>query len=265
MKRLTKAKSYANMLDLSKNVIHLFLSKQMDQFLSYLDDDFVWIGDYDALFTRGKGNFTETITGEAELPPVTISEEEYTVLSKASWMWVTYGRCLVTSEISGTVLSTKFHFTFVWKTSGDEPKLLEAMACHTMDSMQPPEEKVTQSAVFKETIHYQRAMARAVADEKQLRFNSSDEKGFIYLYPSEILYIKACDHTVILHTAERDFSVTSSLSDLLIDPFIQIQRSYLINPAYVRKFYQGRVLLVDGTVLPVGRKLYSELRRNFGK
>ncbi len=253
------------LLELSREVIHLFLNKKMDAFLEWLDDNFVWIGDYDALFTRGKEPFAKMTASEAELPPVTITEEEYDLLTEDTETSVTYGRCAAITRLPDMpewTLTTKFHFTFVWRTSGDKPKLLEAMACHTMDSTLP-DEKVTQAKVFKETLHYKRAIGNAEVNENKLRFKGSEKKELLYFYPSEILYIKANKHTSILHIADRDIPVTAAFSALNIPPFLPASRSYLINPNYIRKLIGYKAVMVDGSEIPISRNLYASFRKEF--
>lgn len=258
--------SEQNMLSLSREAIHLFLTKRTEKFLEYLSDEFVWIGDYDNLYMRGKEQFAETIFEETELPPVNILEEEYSVLSHEKNLWVTYGRCTVCSEMPEVPpMSTKFHFTFIWRTDEERPLLIEAMACHTMASISASGENISQSKVFKETLRYKQATKAAVsAETKKIIVKELNRAETNYLLLSEVLYIKADNKSSIIYAVNKKITTGMTLNEFDdVSEFIRIHRSYLVNRAYVDKVRHYTITLTDGTELPISRYIYSDVKKYF--
>lgn len=263
---MTKQKATENnILELTRNMIHLFLNKQTDSFLERLSDDFVWIGDYSNLYTRGKDAFIAAVAEKSELPPVTITEEEYSVLTHCGKLWISYGRCAVSSEIPDMPpLSTKFHFNFVWKFENDIPVLIEAMACHTQDPADQ-EESVSQSKVFKETLRYRQTIRdNIMASVKKLAVKEWRKPETHYLMPSEILYIKAYNKRSIVRTVDKTIITGIPIGKFdgteLLKDFIRVHKSYLVNSSYVDKVRRNAVTLTDGTELPVSRNVYKDVK-----
>ena len=91
----------------TREAIHLFIRKQIDPFVALLDENFVWIGDYEPLYMCGIPAFLESVKTEMQELPVNITEEEYTLLSHEQHLWITYGR--FTANTGG--LAAKVHFT----------------------------------------------------------------------------------------------------------------------------------------------------------
>ena len=59
----------------TREAIHLFIRKQIDPFVALLDENFVWIGDYEPLYMCGIPAFLESVKTEMqELSLIHISE-----------------------------------------------------------------------------------------------------------------------------------------------------------------------------------------------
>lgn len=265
--KMTKLKAdEAKMLELTRHLIHLFLNRQISSFLEYLSDDFVWIGDYDNLYTCGKDAFAATVTEEAELPPASITGEEYSVLTHNRRIWVTYGRCTVGSEISDVQLYTKIHFNFVWRVENDTPVLTEAMACRTRDDVSDPDGAVLQSKVLGENLRYRQTIKEgALSNTGKIAVKEWSKPETHYLMPSEIFYIKANNKRCFVHTVDKVIitGITIGRFDGMegLESFIRIHKSYLVNSAYVAKVRRNTITLTDGTELPMSRNIYSDVKK----
>lgn len=83
----------------------------------------------------------------------------------------------------------------------------------------------------------------------------------------EILYLEAFAHTVMINTTDRRYEVRVSLGGLAksMDSalFFQPHRSYYVGLKYVRQIGKAELILDNGTKIPVSRRLYNEVNRQF--
>jgi len=106
-----------------------------------------------------------------------------------------------------------------------------------------------------------RAVNRLKKREHVLSLTMPD--GIVRLPLYEIKYMEVLKNYVTIHAAEA-YSVKRSLSDLkkeLDDSFYQIHRSYIVNLRFVKKSTKQEVILKDGIMLPLSRKLYDGLNQ----
>lgn len=243
-------------LDLSRTAIHLFLEKNIEAFLEYLDEDFVWVGDYDYLYMHSKEMFTNTIRQEAEAPPIDIYSEDYSVSVHSGAVWVIYGRCTAEQYDEGQaqMIRTKFHFTFVWQVRNKIPRLAQAMACHIGDAYVPENTKVKDSKVFG------RSQALSVRADRRIAVREVGHSKIHYFTLSEIPYIQSENKYCIFHTAEGETAATCKPLRTYDDgSFVRIHNSYLVNPDYIRGIHGNMLILMNGEELPIGKKYRREL------
>jgi DNA-binding LytR/AlgR family response regulator len=93
---------------------------------------------------------------------------------------------------------------------------------------------------------------------RDLHFN------IINLNYEEIAFIKAEGNYSIIHVlGNKKFVRKKSLSQISIDldeQFIQIQKAFIINKAHIKKInLRSKTILVDNTLIPIGRKFYPEI------
>ena len=86
----------------------------------------------------------------------------------------------------------------------------------------------------------------------------------------EILYFQSDQRTVTAHLAgdSREAcrfytSITDLARQLEGAGFLRVQRSYLVNMAYIRRFQSDAVELQNGTWLPVSEKYYAQLKQQY--
>lgn len=81
-----------------------------------------------------------------------------------------------------------------------------------------------------------------------------------------IRYFESNKHIITCHYGDKDeeFQFISSLgkveSKLMEYLFVRVQRSFIVNAAYVHSANVKRVIMNDGTEIPIGRKRYTELK-----
>ena len=100
------------------------------------------------------------------------------------------------------------------------------------------------------------------------------ENGNIQIIPTEdILFIEAYDDYVKVHTKEKYYLKKKTMNyyenSLLKTTFFRIHRSYILNINKLTKIESFeknsyRATLTNGTVIPISRTSYSELKQLLG-
>ena len=247
----------AEVVERTRETIRFFMNKQMEPFLAALDKNFVWIGDYTSLFTRGVPAFLRSVWEESREPPVEILEEEYALLSHERTLWVTYGRFAARFMAeSGAAMMTRVHFSFVWRQTKGELRLLQAVATHTKDGTEETATR-TQARIFDELPFPHGAEG---ADARKLEVRSMD-RSTRYLFASEILYMQSHNKYCEIFTKTGSFFCRATLKSLEQPPFLLIHQSYLINTEYIDRVYRYRAVLRGGQELPIGKERYMDLKK----
>lgn len=241
--------SEQEMIEKTREAIRYFIQKKIEPFVALLDENFVWVGDYESLYMKGIPSFLRSVKDELEQPGVQISDEEYAVLTRERGLWVTYGRFLATSGGQ----AAKVHFTFVWRQKGDDLRLLHANATH----VKKPEAATAQSRIFESDSQEKPQPYQQEEQTLTLR----DLQGSIhYLLADHVLYVKSTDKICEVFTTEGSFQSRITLKALTHPPMLQLHKSYLCNLGYLRKIKRYQATLADGTTLPVGRECYMDVK-----
>ena len=94
-----------------------------------------------------------------------------------------------------------------------------------------------------------------------------DKEQTIDLPLVQITYLEVLDHYVSIHTDSKNYTLNATLSGMGSEMeehgFLRIHKSYLVNMAYIRKFRSRECLLLDGTLLAVSEKNYSQQKQKY--
>lgn len=242
-------------LDKSRELIHAFMSKQLLPFKDLLDENFVWVGDYASQYIQGRDKFLQTVAVEGELPPIELEQEEYAMLTHERHTWVTYGRFTVGAQS----ISSRIHFTFVWKQDKNGLHLLHANACHVLDEQEEAMNTVDdtpQARVF------DRTNLEVLSGGKMEKIRIKDLNGNVhFLFPGEILYMKSDDKVSTIYTTQGSFVARVTLNEMEHPHFVRIHNSYLVNIRYITKICRYKATLEDGTLLPIGQTRYKAIQQ----
>ena len=77
---------------------------------------------------------------------------------------------------------------------------------------------------------------------------------------TEIRYIEAQDHYVVIRTVSQEYKTKMNLSDIeksLDNRFFRCQRSFIVNLKFVYKITRTFIVLDDMTEIPLSRNLYE--------
>lgn len=105
-----------------------------------------------------------------------------------------------------------------------------------------------------------------VRTEEKLLFET--DKGVVSLPVSKIWYIEARGHQSILYTADEDYTLHQSISEVLEyvrnkKDFVRCHRSYLVNIRHVSAIVKSELILDDKRRLPVSRSAGKEVNAAF--
>lgn len=109
------------------------------------------------------------------------------------------------------------------------------------------------------------AMENMAEGQEFLRLR--DREQTIDLPLEQITYLEVLDHYVSIHTGSENYTLNATLSGMGSEMeehgFLRIHKSYLVNMAYIRKFRSRECLLLDGTLLAVSEKNYSQQKQKY--
>jgi DNA-binding LytR/AlgR family response regulator len=81
---------------------------------------------------------------------------------------------------------------------------------------------------------------------------------------NDIIYIESLAHFSEVATVNGAFKVKTPISELeqqLNDSFVRCHRSYIVGLKYVDKITKTDVILDDGGVIPLSRRLYNDVNK----
>ena len=228
-------------------------------------DDFVWIGAYDSQWSEGRDQFVELAGIEHEEFPILLSDEEYHLLFHERNVWVVYGRYKVTAtKEDGSVFHVHVRGTYVWRMVNGELKLAHVHDSHGDMPIGQRAFEERQYLADADFLVYMKHMDMQKANQEKIVFRDK-EKNYHYLFPSDILYLKAAAQYSIVHTKSDRFKTWGLLADFekkVPETFRRIHKSYLVNRCIFDSVRRYRASLTDGQELPIGKERYMELKKH---
>lgn len=93
----------------------------------------------------------------------------------------------------------------------------------------------------------------------------SCEGKTVKLYESDILYVEALLHYIVIHTKDKEYKIKENISvfeNKLSDDFYHIHRSYLVSLKHITRISRTSVN-IGSTELPLSRGKYDDINRAF--
>lgn len=109
------------------------------------------------------------------------------------------------------------------------------------------------------------ALAQLRTERETMKILSGGEQSHIPL--SDILYMESQQHTVIIHTSQKEYRCYNSLTaleeELESKGFLRIHNSYLVNMAHLTKYSSTEAVLSDCTLLRVSARSYAVQKQKY--
>lgn len=118
--------------------------------------------------------------------------------------------------------------------------------------------------ILQEQINEVMGMALKIAKKRNERFEFQRGKDYYYIPMGDIVYLESKGRKVKVVTMKAAFEFYGKLKNVvkcLLEDFIVIHQSYIINKEYVFRYTYEMVELVDGTILTISlanRKLVRD-------
>ena len=263
----------SQVLLLTRQTVNSFYSRKPEDTVANMASDFMWIGAYDYQWCEGLDEFLATTRSEYAAPAPALSDEEYRVLCHDRTYWTVYGRYVATNPLDdGSALICHVRCTLVWERRENRFILRHIHGSNAQDvpvlAEAPHAEPGTWNNNF---IEYVKAMSLHASSTQRLPFRAcADKSGCRYLYPTDIVYMKAANQHTFVYTKDGTIEVDGLLSSHLAglpETFLRIHKSYVVNTLYAVGLCRYRVTLLDGSKIPVSKALYMDVKQflNRGK
>lgn len=95
-----------------------------------------------------------------------------------------------------------------------------------------------------------------------------DNGEMLKVLAKNIYYVEVFSHSCIIHTTDGDVETQMSISDLeknLLEDFIRVHRSYLVNLEQIKKIAKTEIFLESGDIVPLARRKYKDVNIAFIK
>lgn len=250
-------------LYLTQYVLEHFYNNELPLILPYFHRDIVWIGAADGQFLEGYDAVCGQLSRLRDIPRCFLADQEYKIIIRSREL------CTVAGHYTGyTMLESREIFsavqrvTFIWKLDESGSRILHMHVSNPLAL--EPQDLHFPHTLGKRTYEYmQRLIAAELGQTPPLYFHGKNAETYFFK-PDEILYIEASNIYSVIHTMTGCYTVCRSLNrigDALPDHFIRIHRSFIINRNHVLQINRYKLLVRDGSILPVPEKKYPYVRK----
>ena len=114
-------------------------------------------------------------------------------------------------------------------------------------------------------LEYMKHMDMQKANQEKIVFRDK-EKNYHYLFPSDILYLKAAAQYSIVHTKSDRFKTWGLLADFekkVPETFRRIHKSYLVNMKHMQRVSNYEAMLDNGECLSVPRLRFQKVKEAY--
>ena len=95
----------------------------------------------------------------------------------------------------------------------------------------------------------------------------SNPEGDYTVNINDILFFEAQNQQISIQTQANTFiqryNLSAYVSELAKYDFVSVHRSYLVNMKYVKSINKQEIIITDGTILPISRLRYKEVKQAF--
>ncbi|MCC8027250.1 MAG: LytTR family transcriptional regulator DNA-binding domain-containing protein [Clostridium sp.] len=251
-------------IEKTRKHLHDFYERKMEPVTDNMTKDFVWIGAYEFQWGKSLEDFKKATIAESKEPSVRLSEEEFHILTQDRHTWVVYGRFSADAlSAEGTLLHALVRVTYIWRQFKDDLKVIHIHCSHAQDVPLTLPAAATES-FFGDTgfFDYMREIDFKAVNTRKLQFRDR-QSNHHFLFPSEVLYLKACRQWCTVFTQNGSFDVRGGISDFeekLSEHFLRIHKSYLVNIRHIDVVRRYNAVLRNGETLPISKDRYMSIK-----
>lgn len=250
----------------TKYIIEQFYKQSLDELLSNLHPQVVWIGAAEGQYIREFQPLASYLSQIVTACKCTLTSQTYEVaffnsatciITGLYYTQAIYNDRVPHHEIQ--VLSQRI--TVVWVRENRRWEILHIHVSNPIE-MQKPNKFLPNKTVRRTYEHVQKLLHNHNKAQPNLTFRGKNSE-YYYVKPEEILYVEADNIYCQLHCSDRKLFVCQPMNQLthvLPKYFIRVHRSFIINGLRTAGLSRYTVCLEDGSCLPVPEKKYSEIQ-----
>lgn len=109
-----------------------------------------------------------------------------------------------------------------------------------------------------------KAVERLKKAEQTLLINTTNGTERVLI--DEIMFIEAFAHYVSIKTKKTTFETRANIGEIeksLGNAFVRCHRSYIVGLNYINRVTKTEIVLDNGNLIPLSRRLYAEINRAF--
>lgn len=249
-------------INLSKNIIQGFYNRDISESISYLADDFMWIGALDFQFTMTREEFLEATASELNATPFKMANEEFFLLSKNPINYVVCAKFkLIATLDDKTIITTHTRLTIIWEQIKDELKLSHIHGSNAQDIPLSSTIKNTDTSCDNDFFTYLTSIEKSNSNTK-ISFKDINGK-YRYFLDYEIIYLEANLQNTLLHTSNECIKISGLLAENmknLPQNFYRVHKSYIVNTTFVTALEHYKVTIIHDKKLPVSKEKFIAFR-----
>lgn len=252
-------KWYEEAVYLTQNVIEQFYRKNFSSVFPYFHRDIVWIGAADGQFYEGRETVCRQLSALKDLPECVLMNQTYKAVCPDDTFCTVAGTYTgYTIEKSKEIFSAVQRLTFVWKREEASAKIMHMHVSNPLTLK--PQDLHFPHTMGKTTYDYmQRIIESHLKQAVILRFPGKDAEIYFFK-PDEILYVEASNNHSLVHAINGCHTVCrplNSIAPALPGQFHRVHRSFIVNRNHVAQVRRYKILISDGSSLPIPEKKYS--------
>ncbi len=254
----------AQIIHLTREIIRGFYGRSIVDYISYLHDDFIWIGAFDFQFATSKQEFLEVIQSELDATPFIMSGEHYEMIARDRDTFVLYCKFNLGAALPDqSRLQMHTRLTVVWRYVDGSPKLVHIHGSNAQDIPLNVAEQVKKTA-HQDPADFLGYIKATTAQEAAAKVLFRTAAGLHQVFSEyDILYLKAEGQRTRVCTKEGSVVISGILRThlpRLSGSFYRTHKTYLVNLAWITSLCRYRVTLFNGQELPVSKERYLALK-----
>ncbi len=251
------------LINYTDEILHGFYNRDIEPYLHYLSDDFVWIGAFDFQFSTTKQDFLSIVQSELNAIPFQMKDEQYELIARDRDTFILCCRFTLSSILpDASSLQMHTRLTIIWKYIDGALKIIHIHGSNAQDislTIAAP-----QPALKKNDEDFIAYIKHSTTQTSSLKKLFRQPSGAHCILPEkDILYLQADGQNTKIYTINDCILVSGILQvhqKALSDNFFRIHKSYLVHISAITTFYRYRVTLCNKIELPIGKERYLDLK-----
>ena len=254
--------SAENAAEMSRYIITEYYKLNIEPFFSVLSKNCVWILPGGQIVV-GAEAIRAMFQDGFVMPPFQVEDMVFDLLNTGSPKQIgVFGTYSLFSDVrSEMILALKQRITMMFRKEKDGFRLYHLHVSNEWEELAGNE--IFPVQVSRQTYHYVQKLLQKSGQAPNRRIIIKVENATYSFDPDLVLYVEATGKVCTVYMMNRTMVIRQPLTALETQfpkQFCRIHRSYLVNCRFILQTERYAVTLINGTVLPIPAKRYTEVR-----